>query len=194
MDQTHSIPTRTAPRRIPPFHVMPGRARCDGWTPVKQAEFIGELAETRSVAEAARRVGMTRETAYRLRRRKWSSSFCAAWDAAMGRPMAACRPKFEGAGLMVARLDRLGLRGRALGMARADPVDPAETGPLPKVTNAELEWRYQTGLWSVILRRGKYAGVMRKADNSALLRLVARLDSIERRIDESAGPGGKSRV
>lgn len=194
MEQTHHSPTRAAQRRIPPFHVMPGRARCDGWTPVRQAEFIGELAETRSVAEAARRVGMTRKTAYRLRRRKWSASFCAAWDAAMGRPMQACRPKFEGAGMMVARLDRLGLRGQALGIARSDPADTAQMEPSPKVTNAELEWRYQTGLWSVILRRGKYAGVIRKADNSALLRLVARLDSIERRIDESAGPNGKSRV
>lgn len=193
MEQIHT-PARAAQRRIPSFHVMPGRSRCDGWTPVKQAEFIGELAETRCVTEAARRVGMTRETAYRLRRRKWSESFCAAWDAAMGRPMAACRPGFEGAGMMVARLDRLGLRGRALGRARPDPADAAETKPRRKVTNAELEWRYRTGIWSVILRRGKYAGMLRKADNSALLRLVARLDSAERRIDRSAGTGGKSRV
>ena len=194
MVQTHRTPTRAAQRRIPSFHVMPGRTRCDGWTPVKQAEFIGELAETRSVTEAARRVGMRRETAYRLRHRLWSESFCAAWDAAMGRPMMACRPKFEGAGMMVARLDRLGLRGHALGMARPEPADAAETEPRRKVTNAELEWRYQTGIWSVILRRGKYAGVVRKADNSALLRLIARLDSAERRIDRGTGAGGKSRV
>ena len=29
----------------------------DGWTPLKEAEFIGVLAETRNVAETARRVG-----------------------------------------------------------------------------------------------------------------------------------------
>jgi hypothetical protein len=107
---------------------------------VKQAEFIGELAETRSVTEAARRVGVTRETAYRLRRRKWSASFCAAWDAAMGRPVMLFRPKFEGAGLMVARLEKLGLHGRALGMARLAQVPADETAPLSKVTNAELAW------------------------------------------------------
>ncbi|MBX7461759.1 hypothetical protein [Qipengyuania huizhouensis] len=74
MNRTDDTP-RAAPRRIPSFHITPGRRRGDGWTPVKQAEFIGELAETRSVTKAARRVGMTRETAYRLRRRKWSASF-----------------------------------------------------------------------------------------------------------------------
>lgn len=31
---------------------------------------------------------MARETAYRLRRRAWSESFVAAWDAAMRRPLA----------------------------------------------------------------------------------------------------------
>jgi hypothetical protein len=176
------------PRRIPPFHAVPGRARADGWTPLKQAEFIGELAETRSVAEAARRVGMTRETAYRLRQRKWSASFCAAWDAAMERPPMASRRKFAGAGLMAARLAKLGLGGRALAMAardappegrtqadgtQADGTQIDGTGSAPKVTLAELQWRLETGLWSVILRRGTYAGVINKADDSALFRLVA---------------------
>ena len=194
MSRTHDTPNRAAPRRIPSFHVTPGRTRGDGWTPVKQAEFIGELAETRSVTEAARRVGMTRETAYRLRRRKWSASFCAAWDAAMGRPVMAFRPKFEGAGLMVAQLEKLGLRGRALGMARPGQVPADEAAPISKVTNAELAWRCETGIWSVILRRGKYAGVLRKADDSALLRLVARIDRLATRCDVEAGAGGKSRV
>jgi len=193
MTRTDNTP-RAAPRRIPSFHITPGRTRGDGWTPVKQAEFIGELAETRSVTEAARRVGMTRETAYRLRRRKWSASFCAAWDAAMGRPVMAFRPKFEGAGLMVAQLEKLGLRGRALGMARPGQVPADEEAPISKVTNAELAWRCETGIWSVILRRGKYAGVLRKADDSALLRLVARTDGLERRCAAYASASGKSRV
>ena len=38
MDQ----PTRTPARRVPAFHVTPGNARKCGWTPLKQAEFIGE--------------------------------------------------------------------------------------------------------------------------------------------------------
>ncbi len=72
------------PPRVPAFHAVPTRQRKDGWTPLKQAEFIGFLAQTRSIAAAAREVGMTRETAYRLRRRKWADSFIAAWDAALG--------------------------------------------------------------------------------------------------------------
>jgi hypothetical protein len=36
------------------------------------------------VKAAAARVGMSRETAYRLRRKRGAASFCAAWDAIMG--------------------------------------------------------------------------------------------------------------
>jgi hypothetical protein len=71
-------------RRIPAFVPVPLRARADGWTPLRQAEFIGWLAETRSVAAAAGKVGMARETAYRLRRRRGAAGFAAAWDAALG--------------------------------------------------------------------------------------------------------------
>ena len=46
---------------VPPFHAVPLRLRADGWTPLRQAEFIGHLAATRSVAEAAREVSMARE-------------------------------------------------------------------------------------------------------------------------------------
>jgi molybdenum-dependent DNA-binding transcriptional regulator ModE len=81
-----------ARRRRPPNHIrvraflpVPLRARADGWTPARQAAFLGALAETRSVSQAARRVGMARETAYRLRRRPEAASFAAAWDAALGR-------------------------------------------------------------------------------------------------------------
>ena len=79
--------TQPAPpprRKVPAFVPVPLRTRADGWTPLRQAEFLGWLAETRSVAEAARRVNMARETAYRLRRKPGAESFAAAWDAAMG--------------------------------------------------------------------------------------------------------------
>lgn len=52
---------------------------------MKQAAFLGALAETGSVCAAARRVGMARETVYRLRRRPGAESFAAAWDAVVGR-------------------------------------------------------------------------------------------------------------
>lgn len=80
-------PPRAGPvarRRIPAFHPVPVGQRADGWTPLRQARFIGYLAETRSVAEACRRVAMGREGAYRLRRRPGAAGFAAAWDAALG--------------------------------------------------------------------------------------------------------------
>ena len=77
----HKPPPR--PHRVPPFTPVPTRPRADGWTALKQAEFIGMLAQTGSVSEAAAFVGMARETAYRLRRKPGAESFCAAWDMAL---------------------------------------------------------------------------------------------------------------
>ena len=76
-----SPPCWPAYARVPPFLPVPLRARADGWTPERQARFIGLLAETGSVAEAARRVGMRRESAWRLRGRAGAASFAHAWDA-----------------------------------------------------------------------------------------------------------------
>ena len=73
-------------RRLPAFHPVPARARTDGWTPERQADFIGWLAQTGSVQEACAMTGMGREGAYRLRRRPGASGFAAAWDAALGKP------------------------------------------------------------------------------------------------------------
>jgi hypothetical protein len=68
-------------RRLPTFVPVPVRARSDGWTPERQAAFLGLLAETGSVRAAAERLGMARETAYRLRTKPHAESFIAAWDA-----------------------------------------------------------------------------------------------------------------
>lgn len=145
------LPSPPRPRRsIPSFYAVPMRARTDGWTPVRQAEFIGWLAETRSVAEAARRVSMARETAYRLRARPGAESFVAAWDAALGK--GADGP--------------LGAHGSE---SHASPETLRR-----KVTDEELHWRVETGLWRVYLRDGKYLGTRRKPDDDALLALVAR--------------------
>jgi hypothetical protein len=70
----------TPGRRVPAFTPVPLRYRKDGWTPMRQADFLGQLCETWSVAEAARRVGMTRESAYRLRDKPGAESFAAAWE------------------------------------------------------------------------------------------------------------------
>lgn len=58
-------------------------SRSDGWTPDRQRRFIVELAQHGGVAVAARSVGMSPQTANRLRKRPDASSFARAWDAAV---------------------------------------------------------------------------------------------------------------
>ena len=58
------------------------RPRLDGWTEEKQRRFIEVLADTGLVSVAARAVGMSRESAYRLRRSAHGAAFARAWDAA----------------------------------------------------------------------------------------------------------------
>lgn len=76
-------------RRVPAFTPVPLRYRRDGWTPGRQSDFLGHLAETWSVAAAARHVGKSRESAYRLRDRPGAESFAAAWDSILAEPRAA---------------------------------------------------------------------------------------------------------
>lgn len=71
--------------RVPAFIPVRLRRRADGWTPRRQAAFLAFLAQSRSVSAAARRVGMARESAYRLRARAEATSFAAAWDKVTGR-------------------------------------------------------------------------------------------------------------
>jgi hypothetical protein len=67
---------QTGPEAMP-------RLRCDGWTLVKQRRFCELLAECGEVETVSRAVGMTRQTAYRLRCRTAGQAFALAWDAAM---------------------------------------------------------------------------------------------------------------
>jgi hypothetical protein len=75
-----------APDRYDPadYRWVPVRRkpRLDGWTEEKQRRFIETLADTGLVGHAARAVGMSRETAYRLRRSPHGAAFARAWDAA----------------------------------------------------------------------------------------------------------------
>lgn len=80
-------PRRRFRGRLPAFYPVPVRHRDDGWTARRQGHFLGYLAETGSVAEAARRVGMSRKGAYQLRARREAESFAAAWDVALGKPL-----------------------------------------------------------------------------------------------------------
>jgi hypothetical protein len=53
------------------------------WTPEKQGKFLEALARCGSVKGAAAFVGMSRESAHRLRRRDEGRAFSRAWDAAL---------------------------------------------------------------------------------------------------------------
>ena len=140
-------PPRQRRPRIPAFVPVPTRARRDGWSPARQAGFIGALAETGSVAAAAARVGMSRESAWRLRLREGADSFAAAWDAA-----------------------------RAIGADATGTFWEAPIAPKRKITPAELRERALEGVLRVVLRGGRHAWTERKPDNSALLRWLRVLD------------------
>jgi hypothetical protein len=57
----------------------PEPCRRDGWTVKRQAVFLQILSRTRSVSKAARAVGMSRESAYRLRARDPNGLFAVSW-------------------------------------------------------------------------------------------------------------------
>lgn len=59
------------------------KRRKDGWSPDKQRAFIEALADGGSVANAARAVGMSESSAYRLRRAPGAEAFDRAWSAAI---------------------------------------------------------------------------------------------------------------
>jgi len=60
-----------------------GRAtRHDGWSLDKQVAFLRALSATHSVSAAARAVGMSRQSAYRLRSRLKGKAFDLAWEVA----------------------------------------------------------------------------------------------------------------
>ena len=71
-------PVESAPAEPPPVHV----GRGDRWNKWKMAEFLRQLAATHSVTAAARSVGMSRNSAYKLRSRLKGQPFDIAWEAA----------------------------------------------------------------------------------------------------------------
>jgi hypothetical protein len=55
------------------------KTRRDGWTAERQLRFLDVLAATRSITKAAASAGMSRESAYRLCKRKDGALFAVAW-------------------------------------------------------------------------------------------------------------------
>ena len=72
-----------APPIVPDFTPVPRKYRHDGWTAERQRAFIDALAQTGSVKAAARKINMSSEGAYYLRRQPGAESFRAAWEAAL---------------------------------------------------------------------------------------------------------------
>lgn len=62
---------------------VPRRRRTDGWSPANQRRFIELLADTGSVATAARDMNMSVQGCHALRRAPGAEGFAAAWDAAI---------------------------------------------------------------------------------------------------------------
>lgn len=84
-DSSSAPPASNDPDTCEPPEFEPARlrARHDGWTPERQADFIQALAESACVADACRAVGMSERSAYSLRARPDAISFRNAWDAAL---------------------------------------------------------------------------------------------------------------
>jgi hypothetical protein len=60
-----------------------GAVRSDGWTPERVRIFLETLADRGLVGEAAAAAGMSRRSAYALRRRAEGRPFCTAWRGAL---------------------------------------------------------------------------------------------------------------
>ena len=126
-------PRRRLPR-VPAFYPVPVHPSPVSWTLERQAHFLGWLAETGSVSAACARVGMSRNSAYKLRKRPRAESFAAAWDAALGKPVrrvtiddlhflayhGLVRPRFRG--------------GKYIGLRARNPTIPRVCGSLPATT------------------------------------------------------------
>ena len=81
-DLTPGAPNNGEP--IPDFDAVPRKCnRHDGWTADRQRAFIEALAELGSVSRAAKRINMSTEGAYSLRRQPGAEGFRAAWKAAL---------------------------------------------------------------------------------------------------------------
>jgi hypothetical protein len=66
---------KTQPPALRPQH--------NGWTPDRQQRFLDHLAATANVTAAAKAVGMSKQSAYWLRRQPHSGKFARAWDDAL---------------------------------------------------------------------------------------------------------------
>ena len=103
----------------------PRQIRSDGWTGVRQLLFLQALAGTRRIGAAAAAAGMSRESAYRLRRRPEGALFALLWDRTLTQPTPQARlaPAAESHiedGLLLRHLSRALRRGALQGHENAE--------------------------------------------------------------------------
>ena len=77
------LPPPPAERDPPDGALVPVRERIDGWTAARQRAFIEHLADHGCAKSAAEAVGMSEQSAHRLRRRPDAAAFDAAWLGAL---------------------------------------------------------------------------------------------------------------
>jgi hypothetical protein len=138
-----SLDIRPEPADPFAFAPVPVRARADGWTPERQRRFVDLLVAGCGPSEAAAAVGMSKQSAFKLRNRPGAEGFAAAWDSAIdfavGRRAAARPPgDFERGveGVLVPRF----YRGRLVSVERR-----VSTGSLVRLL-AQLErWKPKIG-------------------------------------------------
>lgn len=151
--------TRSRPQSFTPVKL---RTRKDGWSLTVQCAFLAQLYVTGSVAAAAKAVGRSRASAYKLRQRPGATSFAKNWDAILAGPQ---KGPQEGP---------LHLQqGQTMGQGRKKRRRVADWR---KLTQEELFWRVEQGQLRPVIYRGKMRSIAQKPDNSALLRLLSRLD------------------
>ncbi len=75
--------TKSMSSNTPPAPKTSLRPQHNGWSPERQQRFLDHLALHGNVSAAARSAGMTKQSAYWLRRQAHSVDFAAAWDAAL---------------------------------------------------------------------------------------------------------------
>lgn len=80
MPQPLALPPPAEPAKLPD---PPRKPRHGDWTKPKMVAFLRELAASQSVHQAARSVGMSRQSAYRLRNRLPGTPFALAWEVAL---------------------------------------------------------------------------------------------------------------
>ena len=80
--QRTDSPDASSPDEADSFTPVPLRYRHDGWTPERQRLYVIALARTGHAGKAARAVGMTEQSAAKLRRRPEAAAFDALCNSA----------------------------------------------------------------------------------------------------------------